>query len=398
MDFTKYKGKISNSGSDERGKYSGGQAGDQTGREWAIINWYSRPWTCILRHPDQKVRELIAELSIEAALNPNIGYDQYQRGTFQTQLFKVGYRPSKITVKCESDCSGGVIAITKAAGHLLNITALKNLSATYTGNMRSGFKAAGFQVLTEKKYLTSPDYLLPGDILLYDNHHTATNLGIGSKSGCKAASNSAAAPSSNVGKNITTTSTKTIQNMLNAAGWSIAADNEYGPATTKAVKQFQSLYGLEADGIVGNNTLNTLKAVYAIVQNGFDANYYSSTYADLKKAFGTDKKKLLNHYYVYGQKEGRSYKKPAVTKKTGIVTAGLLNIRSGASTNKANLESYPRLKLGAPVTILGTEGSFYFIEISGETGTKYAVDLKGRATGNRGDRRGYASTHWIKVQ
>lgn len=60
MDFTKYKGKISNSGSDERGSYSGGAAGDQTGREWSIVNWYSRPWTCVLRHPDPKVRELIA--------------------------------------------------------------------------------------------------------------------------------------------------------------------------------------------------------------------------------------------------------------------------------------------------------------------------------------------------
>jgi hypothetical protein len=30
-DFSKYYGKISNSGSDERGGYSGGQNGDQTG-------------------------------------------------------------------------------------------------------------------------------------------------------------------------------------------------------------------------------------------------------------------------------------------------------------------------------------------------------------------------------
>lgn len=33
---------ISNCGHDERGKYSGGKAGDQKGDEWAVIPWYSR--------------------------------------------------------------------------------------------------------------------------------------------------------------------------------------------------------------------------------------------------------------------------------------------------------------------------------------------------------------------
>ena len=42
---------ISNCGHDERGKYSGGKAGDQTGTEWQVINWYNRPWKCVLRHP-----------------------------------------------------------------------------------------------------------------------------------------------------------------------------------------------------------------------------------------------------------------------------------------------------------------------------------------------------------
>ena len=393
MDFTKYKGKISNSGSDERGAYSGGAAGDQTGKEWAIINWYSRPWTCVLRHPQAAVRQLIAELSIEAANNNNIGYDQNQRGTYWTQLSKVGYRPSKITVKCESDCSAGVIANTKAAGYLLNKTALKNLSATYTGNMRSGFKAAGFQALTDKKYLTGPDYLIPGDILLYDGHHTATNLGIGSKSGYTQTSAAAA-----IGKNETSTSTKQIQTMLIAAGWSLDGTGNYGEKTTAAVKEFQQLYGLTATGSVDTKTLSVLKAVYAIVQNGFDANYYSNTYADLKKAYGTDKKKLLNHYYVFGQKENRNYKAPVVATKTGRVTAGLLNIRKGAGNTFANLESYPRHKNGATVTILKTDGAWYFIEISGEVGAKYAVDLQGRPTGDKGARKGYASKDWIKIQ
>lgn len=36
---------ISNCGHDENGRYSGGKAGDQTGTEWQVINWYSRQVT-----------------------------------------------------------------------------------------------------------------------------------------------------------------------------------------------------------------------------------------------------------------------------------------------------------------------------------------------------------------
>ena len=73
---------ISNSGSDENGKYHGGKAGDQTGNEWRIRTWYNRPWNCVLRHPNPDVRNLLSEMSIEAANNDMIGYDQWQRYTY----------------------------------------------------------------------------------------------------------------------------------------------------------------------------------------------------------------------------------------------------------------------------------------------------------------------------
>ena len=158
---------ISNSGHDENGRYSGGKAGDQTMTEWKIINWYNRPWNCVLRHPDSRVRKMISDLG--------------RKYTYWDQLVAVGYDPSKITKPCEADCSAGVIANVKAVGYLLGIPALKNLKATYTGNMRSCFKQVGFTVLTDSKYLSSDAYLLEGDILLNDAHHTATNLTTGSK-------------------------------------------------------------------------------------------------------------------------------------------------------------------------------------------------------------------------
>ena len=112
---------IANSGSDERGSYSGGAAGDQTGKEWRIINWYNRPWNCVLRHPDASVRELIAQLAEEGANNNLIGYDQHERWTFWNQLKTVGYHPKNIKKKCEADCSAGVISIVWAVGHLLGL-------------------------------------------------------------------------------------------------------------------------------------------------------------------------------------------------------------------------------------------------------------------------------------
>ncbi len=172
---------ISNSGSDENGAYSGGQAGDQTGKEWRMRDWYNRPWSCVLRYPDQKVALKIAQLAIDAALNDKVGYDQSQNRTYLKQLKAVGWEPSKIAVACEADCSAGVCANVTAAGYLLGIPALQNHTGTYTGNMRSALTKAGFQLLADSKYLTGGDYLLPGDILLNDGHHTATNVTIGTK-------------------------------------------------------------------------------------------------------------------------------------------------------------------------------------------------------------------------
>ena len=174
---------IANSGHDERGKFSGGNAGDQTGSEWQVRSWYkySSGWGCVLRHPDEKVAQKIADYARAAANNDNIGYDQYQRLTFWYELVKSNYDPAKIKNKCESDCSGGVTAIVKAVGYTLNVPSLKELSPTnYTGSMKPNFKAVGFDVLTDEKYLTSDKYLKPGDILLNEKHHTCINLDYGS--------------------------------------------------------------------------------------------------------------------------------------------------------------------------------------------------------------------------
>ena len=171
---------ISNNGSDEKGNYHGGTAGDQTGKEWQLRSWYNRPWKCILRFPEN-VRKMLAEDSKAAAENNNIGYDQWQRMTFYNELKANNWNVKNINKPCESDCSSGVTALVIAAGNKLGIDALKKINPnTTTFTMRSRFKEAGAEILKDKKYLTSDEFLLEGDILLNDEKHCAINVSNGS--------------------------------------------------------------------------------------------------------------------------------------------------------------------------------------------------------------------------
>lgn len=168
---------ISNCGHDENGKYSGGRAGDQTGSEWEIRTWYNRPWNYVFRHPEPEVQKLIGDLAEEAAQNNLIGYDQNQRTTFWQQLKTSGYRPKNIRTACEADCSSGVAAIVKSVGYLTGTKALQGVSVDmYTGSERKILQSAGFETLTADKYTNSDRYLIRGDILLCEGHHTAINL------------------------------------------------------------------------------------------------------------------------------------------------------------------------------------------------------------------------------
>lgn len=223
---------ISNCGKDERGTYSGGQAGDQTGAEYRLIPWFDCGWSCVLRHPDLSTRAMIALLATAAAQNNKIGYDQSQRNTFWQQLQAAGYDPARIATPCEADCSSSTAAIIKAAGYRIGNKSLQAVRYDLTtAGLRSAGKTAGFIVLTDPKYLTSNAYLLPGDILLRDVNlatgHAAINTTTGSHAGGGAGTNSQTTASAPAGQDAAqavtgdTAGTYTVQ--PGDTLWSIAA-------------------------------------------------------------------------------------------------------------------------------------------------------------------------------
>lgn len=343
---------ISNCGHDERSKYSGGQAGDQTGTEWQVINWYNRPWKCVLRHPDAKVRKMIADMAKAAAKNNLVGYDQSQRYTFWEHLKASSYDPAKITIKCEADCSSGVAAIVKGAGYRLGIQKLKDVSIyLYTGNMRAGLKAAGFEVLTASKYLTSDAYLLEGDILLNDNAHVATNLTTGSKAGTGGIT-----AKDYLSKGDTGTEVKDMQKKLIACGYSCGssgADGSFGNDTLAAVKKFQRENGLTVDGYFGEKSKAKLDSLYSGKNN-------TTSGGNVKVESAKSFNKVLAGTYK--------------------VTASALNLRTGAGTSKSVIEA---MKNGEKVQCYG-----YYTTVSG---TKWLYIVHDGQTG-------FASSKYLKKQ
>ena len=166
--------KIGHASIDENGHARGGAAGDQTGREVCTRDWYNKPWIAVIRPNDAKVAEKIAKAMEQACANNNIGYDQNQRTTLYTQAKAKNWDLSKITTKCETDCSALVAVCVNAAG----VAVSKDI---YTGNEKQALLNTGkFKALTDKKYISSGEYLKRGDIML-GSGHTAIVLTNGSK-------------------------------------------------------------------------------------------------------------------------------------------------------------------------------------------------------------------------
>lgn len=113
----KMKVQIGSARIDENGNISHGSAGDQTGREVAVENYYvhSKGWI-VLRAKSAEVAKKLAYDMKAACDNSKIGYDQSQRDTLYKYASEVGFDCARVKTKCETDCSALVRVCLAYAG------------------------------------------------------------------------------------------------------------------------------------------------------------------------------------------------------------------------------------------------------------------------------------------
>ena len=253
--------KIGHASIDERGKTSGGTAGDQTGKEVCIRTWYSKPWGLVLRPKSASVAERMARACEAACANNKIGYDQGQRNTLNAQAKTVGYDLSRVG-KCECDCSSLMAVCAQAAG--VNIPYTSGNAPT-TRTMRTAFSGTGaFEVLTESKYLTTDAWLKRGDVLVAPGAHTVMALESGGSVAATTSKEVCNVTLRVLRKGATGEDVRALQRLLITAGYSCgkyADDGDFGSGTESAVRSYQQAHSLTADGIVGTNTWTKLLGV-----------------------------------------------------------------------------------------------------------------------------------------
>lgn len=279
---------------DENGKARGGAAGDQTKKEVYTRTWYNKPWLKVFRPKDSAIAEKIAKAMEQACANDNIGYDQNERTTLYKYAKQVNWDLSKVSTKCETDCSALVAVCVNAAGLAVS-------QHMYTGSEESILMATNaFTKLTDSKYISQSDYLKRGDILL-GSGHTAIVLSNGPKASTTASSTSSG-NTSLCGTGIGTAVSKYVMNVRNGA-------------TTSAT-------------ILSTIAKNTAVEVLEILSNGWYKIVWpgaSCGYAYVSNA--------NNKYFSYTAKT--TTKVSTSTSFLVKVTANALNIRKGPGTNYA---------------------------------------------------------------
>ena len=248
---------------DERGKISGGQAGDQTKKETKVGNWYDFGQTTVLRWADAGLAKKCADATKYICNDMNVGYDQNQRTSLFNALKKVGwdYKKASKTQALECDCS-------ELAACAINCAVGKEIipSYAYTGNLNDLCMSTGyFKKLTGKKYCDSGDYLATGDVINKPGKHVIVSLENGAKTGN---TNASALAQPTLRKGDTGSEVKKLQASLNklgitdADGKKLAEDGTFGTSTREAMKKFQKTYGLTEDGVYGGKSHARMKTIF----------------------------------------------------------------------------------------------------------------------------------------
>ncbi len=252
--------KVGSARIDERGRISGGKAGDQTGNEVSTQSWYphSKGWRTF-RARDPAKAEKIAECMEWACASPLVGYDQNQNTTLFTALKAIGFKLKELAKKVETDCARLVRVCATYAG-----ATVKDFS---TATEAAALLASGeFVELKGDKYNKRSDYLCRGDIQVTKTKgHTIVILSNGSKA--EGWGNIAPPVVYSLGDRILRNGmegddVKELQTQLIQLGYSCGSygvDGEFGDATELAVQKFQQENGCEVDGEVGPETIAALE-------------------------------------------------------------------------------------------------------------------------------------------
>lgn len=263
--------RIGHASINEKGKTSGGKAGDQTKKEICIRDFYvyKGGWSYVLRCVNPYVANNMATV-MEAICKLDLcGYDQPNRNSLYRMWQKYG-SIGAIKEKCSADCSSSITVATIAGFKASNVDLSFNYgsNAPTTKTMKKVFRDTGkFILLTDKKYLTKGDYLKRGDILVKEGHHTVMVLddGINANAGTVVLNNPYKEPLLVVKKGMHGASVKWVQWYLKNLGYKdkagkiIVIDGAFGNDTEYALKAFQKDKGLTVDGKCGLATKKKLK-------------------------------------------------------------------------------------------------------------------------------------------
>lgn len=229
---------------DERGKASGGKAGDQkqksvpdTKGEVSMQNFYvsSKGWY-ILRAKNPDIASNIALAMTIACNNPNIGYNQARR----LDIIKAGTHATQPT---SCDCSSLVRQCVRESG-----IEVGNFTTANEANVLVG--TGQFEKLTYTN--GTPIYL--GDILVTKTKgHTV----VVTSGATRAESVPIASPTVKNGSR--GANAKLLQHNLNACGYRLEEDGIFGKLSTAALVRWQHANGLCPDGIYGKKSETKMK-------------------------------------------------------------------------------------------------------------------------------------------
>lgn len=165
---------IGNAVGDERGKASGGEPGDQTGKELRIQPWYlnKKGWRVFRPKSPEVAQRLVYDMKA-ACENENIGYDQSQRNTLYNASKQYAFDCEKVDTPCECDCSSLVRVCVLYSGIKVNDF---NTTSEPTRLLATG----EFEEMVGEEYTDSSKLLKAGDILCTKvKGHTAIVLNDG---------------------------------------------------------------------------------------------------------------------------------------------------------------------------------------------------------------------------